>query len=1098
MYKTWETSIFWGRFAQWGETMNHIQSQFAFFKQTTSSLLMSLTVLTVLSSCTQKSQQQQLPVLLQDSQNIMSTRPQAQTHVMALVKFKTSPLLLKVQKENGINVISAEAFEQIKAEQEAALTEIKKLSSEIQVIYKYKYVVNAVALLAPAHVLEKLSALGSIASVEKVGSFHKPQPFLKLAALNASASAVQGFSLLERNSAIFVGATELNKSGLTGKGLKVGIIDTGIDYTHSMFKGVGTPEAYKAVDPSQPSTGFPNERVVGGVDLVGTHYDSGSPDFMLRVPRPDLNPLDEGGHGTHVAGTVAGIGDGVNSYNGMAPEADLYAIKVFGANGSTSDMVVIAALEYAVDPNGDGSLNDQLDIVNLSLGSSYGNPKLLYAEALKNLTLGGTLAAISAGNSGPEDYIVGAPGTSTEALSVAASIDDTAHNWTTPAVEVLLSSGALVVEGVEAATTAPIAQNPVSGKLVYLGLAATELTEEQKQAVRGNIALIDRGAVAFNDKIKRAYEAGATGVVVANNKEGAPFVMGTTEAFPIPAVMIAVQAGMKAQEELSKGLVVEFKFKSEKKIEKPEVIDTLTDFSSKGPRSIDGFLKPEISAPGSLIISAEMGGGNKAVKMSGTSMAAPHIAGLAALVKQSYKNRQIEMTALELKNVMMGTSKTIGEKETRYPVSRQGAGRVQVVPAAQSLVVVSEPSISFGEINIETKKIMKAVLHIRNLSDDEMSYKVDFEGNEFIRLNNAQTVTLAPQQTLAVSLNFTLDASGMSDQVVREMDGFVFLKANQKEMYRVPVLAIAHKMSAITASELKINAGKNDFAGSLAQLKLTNSSKNQGEVQLFNLVALDQRKPLATDAMNADCDLQAVGYRIVQKTNDAGVTQKYVQFGLKTYKPMTTWHPCDVSIMIDQNGDGLAEQELLGATMSSIPGVEDSEFASTLLNATKAREIRKAFEALLEKYKNNPEELKKLKGTEDYSSTIVQVSDFTKYNNSTVLVVEAPVKNLAVNSQNELTFQVIMTHNEQNSQESDDYLVDEKKAFKISLNENDQAFTDLSSQAITVNSLAEVQVELIKGEGDGSLLLLMPQNKMSFSDSLTDMQSQVTTGVFAE
>ena len=93
-----------------------------------------------------------------------------------------------------------------------------------------------------------------------------------------------------------------------------------------------------------------------------------------------MNPLDEAGHGSHVAGTIAGHGDGVNTYDGVAPAADLYAIKVFGAKGSTSDEIVIAALEYAIDPSGDLSFDKQMDVVNLSLGSDHGNPHIMYTK----------------------------------------------------------------------------------------------------------------------------------------------------------------------------------------------------------------------------------------------------------------------------------------------------------------------------------------------------------------------------------------------------------------------------------------------------------------------------------------------------------------------------------------------------------------------------------------------------------------------------------------------------------------------------------------------------------------------------------------------
>ena len=1047
-----------------------------------------ITSLLVLSACTQSqnSKSKMIP-LLQDTQNIISTRPQNQTHVMALVKLQTPSLLETSAKEDGVTIVDNEQAAQITSEQEKAIADMKALDKDVQVLYKYKYVLNAVSVLAPIAVLEKLKAVGTIASWEGVGTFARPVTF------KTDALATATKTLTERNSSKFIGAEKLNLAGLTGKGIKVGVLDTGIDYTHAMFKGVGTAEAFKAIDPAKETLAFPNEKVRGGIDLVGTVYDSASPDFFHRVPKPDLNPIDEGGHGTHVAGTVAGIGDNVTSYNGMAPDADLYAIKVFGADGSTSDMVVIAGLEYSADPNGDGDLRDQLDIVNLSLGSGYGNPKILYAEAVKNLARGGTVSVISAGNSGAKDYIVGAPGTSTEALSVAASIDDGDHNWHFTASIVKAGAEELAVETIEAASTQKVSESDVIGDLVHLGTAAADLTEEQMAAVKGKVALIDRGVVTFNDKVKRAADAGAIGVVVANNQEGAAFTMGTTDKFDIPAIMITKEVGVKVKAALAAGQSASIQFKTDKTIEKPELIDTLTGFSSKGPRSIDGFLKPEISAPGSDIISADMGQGAGVVKLSGTSMAAPHMAGVLALVKQSFKNREIEVSALDLKHVSMGTAKTIGDTAGRYAVTRQGSGRIQADVAALSEIIAEEPSVSFGEINIEAKKAVKSVLHLKNVGTEDKAVSIEFVGNEFVTLTNAQAVTLKAGESTAVKLSFTLDATKMKDAYVREMDGWVLVKADGKELYRVPVLAVAHKLSAITSKGLTVLSSANDAEGSAAELTLKNESVNAGEALLFNLLAKDERKPLSPSYMNADCDLQAVGYRIVEKETEAGKEQ-FVEFGVKVYKPMTTWNSCDISILVDSDKDGVVEQEILGANTAVIPNFGSEIFASTLIDTIKAREIRKAFEAKIELVKNDAAALQKLKTEEKYADAIVDQQDLTVYNNSTVVVVQARIGQLKLDAKNQLNFKVVVTHNEQASVQIDDNLANEKM-MSVSMEASDQSFVGLG-EVQAINAVSTSAVELTKGRGNKELLVLLPQNKVSFSDALNDLQLLILKPTF--
>ena len=483
---------------------------------------------------------------------LYSNRPTVEEPTIAILKLENPALLETATRQDGKLAVDPKLVKAIQEEQEQTIEALEKISSDIRVLIRYRLVLNGLAIWAPANALEQIKNIPNVRLSEKSGKFGRPITMAK----DSSAGLVG-----PKTSVKFIGAEAAYEQNIRGENTKVGIIDTGIDYTHKMFLGEGTEEAYKAVNPALPNAAFPNKKVVGGIDIVGTDYNSGSPDFSKRIPVPDVNPIDEAGHGSHVAGTVAGLGDGVNTYDGVAPAADLYAIKVFGAKGSTSDEVVIAALEYSADPTGDLSFKDQLDVVNLSLGSNYGNPHIMYNTAISNLVRGGTVVVASGGNSGDQKFIVGAPGVSDDAISVASSVDDMRHNVEFPTLEFKANEELITTSEFQEGTfTKPLKEIPeISGQIVYAGLADKDFEQSLKEQLRGHIALIDRGAVNFTVKVDRALEAGAIAVIVAQNNDEAPFLMGGAEddttVVAIPSVMISKKAGLAIREKLNSGPV---------------------------------------------------------------------------------------------------------------------------------------------------------------------------------------------------------------------------------------------------------------------------------------------------------------------------------------------------------------------------------------------------------------------------------------------------------------------------------------------------------------------------------------------------------------
>lgn len=1005
---------------------------------------------------------------------IYSTRPQTAHPVIAIIKLKNPALLETATRENGVLKIDPELLAAIQEEQSNTIAELQKISPDIRILLRYRLVLNALTIYAPQDTLEKIQSLPNVITAERSANFARPRP------LDTDKKA----GLVGANTSVnFIGADAAYAENIHGEGMRVGIIDTGVDYTHKMFLGEGTEEAYKANKPAEANAAFPNKKVVGGLDLVGTEFDSASPNFDKHIPVPDVNPLDEAGHGTHVAGTVAGIGDGVNTYSGVAPEAALYAIKVFGANGSTSDEVVIAALEYAADPTGDLSFKEQLDVVNLSLGSGYGSAHNMYNHAIKNLSRGGTVVVASAGNSGDKPYITGSPAVSDDAISVASSVDNQNQNILFPTVQLTTANETLTAEVMEAAISKPLAEvTDAKGEVAFAGFGDVDFEQSIKDQIKGKVALIDRGKVNFSEKIRRSQEAGAIAVIVANNADGDPFTMGGEGKFDIPAVMITKEAGAKIKAKLAAGPVIA-DLKTTAKLDKPWLIDTISEFSSRGPRSEDGLIKPEIAAPGSNIISAGVGGGAKGVLMSGTSMAGPHIAGVMTLLKQKFK----DLSSQELKSVLMSHGKVITDaKKNIYSIARQGAGRVQVADSLNAKIITTPASLSFGITDVEKQKTLSQKITVRNLSSEAITLKPEWKGSSALQFS-VTNLTLAPGESKTLTVSVKVLASQMT-AANQELDGFLKLSTDNETLAQLPALVVARQISQVSAKSLTVHAtSAADAAGSDAEVVLQNPSINKGVAYLFNSLGVDGRKKDAKPdlAHNRNCDMQSAGYRIIEKDG-----ARILQVAVKLYERMTTWNSCELNVQIDANGDNKPDQEIAGVSQDSLPGLSGDAFVSLLLDGNKARSLRQKYEADLAA---NVKDAK-----EDYTSALTDMRSMQVFDNSTLAIVEADISQLALADSGELNVKISTTHQSDNAVEYDDYLAQQDTQWKkISVNPLAQSF-GLMPEVVELAGSETKSVSLQKGYGTEDLILYAPQNRSVVDVLLEDSQSQVVTPAFAE
>lgn len=1027
-------------------------------KKSTSTLL----TLALLASCAPKAPTAKNPQSILS--RYFSMRQQTPTTYVGIVQLQLPALLTSAQTENGKVVVDEELKKAILEEQTALIEKLKGISADIKIISTYKLVLNAISFTAPTEVLKQIEELEGVSKLVENSAFMRPQ------ALNVSKALPSTIPLNEKNTVTFIGADKLHKLGISGQNMRVGVIDTGIDFTHSMLGGVGKKEVFDSINPSEPTEHFPNAKVVGGVDFVGTKYSAGGPELEQQIPVRDSNPIDEGGHGSHVGGSVAGIGDNLKTYSGVAPDAALYALKVFGKEGSTSDVAVIAALEYAADPTEQVDPTNRLDVVNLSLGGGFGKPKILYNEAIKNLTKAGTVVVASAGNSGDNPYITGAPATSDEAISVAASIDYMPQNISIPAVEVKIGEESKLMEKIEGNSTVPAATSNVSGSLVAIGTGAEAISEEVKAQAKGKIVLMDRGAISFEQKFGVAESLGAVGVLMVNNVDGNPIAMGGEKKFNFPAVMItksvgeSIKAAMKAKKE------VVFNFSPGQIINRDDLIDTMTDFSSRGPRSIDSLIKPEVSGPGANVISAAMGTGSEPVQFSGTSMSGPHLAGVMALLKQAFPQESVR----ELKARLLNTSKIMMTKGAHIPVARQGAGRVQVEEAFKAKVIAMPATLSLGEVPVASTKTVAKKITLTNHSDKDVLFATKAIKSKNISVSVPSALKVKAKSTLTFSVSFTLARESEKENNV-EADGFIILQsADGEQKINLPFLAVLNKVSSIKAGKLvTLTDSESDKNGAEVKLTLENSGKSSGDALIFNLLGTDDRKVITNPnnlSATTICDLESAGIRIVEKDG-----KSFLQIGVKLFDALTLWQPCDISLQIDANGDGSADQELLGIRADFIAGITNQVFASILLDAELARNTRTAFEM---SPKNNPE---------NYVPAIVDAADMKFYNHASVAVIEADLAKILKGKDGKVGIKLAVTYLEADSK-GDDFLASHGDKWQtISLKENSLAFYDMP-EAVTVEANDLQHLSLKRGLGNMRMLVLFPHNAPV---SLKDEQSQI-------
>ncbi|KTF13764.1 S8 family serine peptidase [Pseudoalteromonas sp. H105] len=562
----------------------------------------------------------------------------------------------------------------------------------------------------------------------------------------------------------YIKATPVVNGGMyTGSTQKVAVLDTGIDYTHAIFGGAGTVEAYDEAQADPTMVTWPQGQVMGGYDFMRDDADP--------IENDPENPTDEDSptsHGTSVSHSVTGI----------APNVELYVYSVCG--GGCPSAAQSAALEAAMDPNGDGDTSDRVDVINMSLGGEFGDTwvgggtQYLIQQAVE----AGVNVVISAGNDGDNPFRIGGPSTTPNALSVGA--------MTHPANDVGVASGSVagtetVIQPSNFGPQTAFAMTEADAEVIY-----PEANQNGCEAFAdeidftGKAVLIDRGACAFTQKVLNAQARGAAFVFIANNNDdGTPAPMGGFDAdVTIRNVGINFAAGAAMKAQLEAGNAATYSIMVERRV----TAGAVASFSSRGP-SMDGLLKPEITAPGTDIMVAATGTQDGLAPATGTSFSGPITAGAVALVREAHPTR----SALEIKATIMNAADlnvtvdplTINPDSPLAPISLIGAGLVDVEKAVNLPVAAwvvddeyqtAQAALSFGLERMTEMSSFTKTVTLKNFSDEDKTYDLRIEerfmndaDSGAVSFDIPRSVTVAANEETTFEVTMTVDPTMLHD-----------------------------------------------------------------------------------------------------------------------------------------------------------------------------------------------------------------------------------------------------------------------------------------------------------------------------------------------
>jgi minor extracellular serine protease Vpr len=759
----------------------------------------------------------------------------------------------------------------VEEEQAHFLNRALKIDPDMEVLGRVQLGLNAVLAEVDAAALAKIS---------------KDPAVLRI-------SPVVDYELALSETGPYIGALPVHDQGIDGSGVRIAVLDTGVDYTHSNLFGPGTLEAYESAyggapsDPLNTTTDglFPTDKVIGGFDFVGESWPSGP-------LAPDLDPIDLNGHGTHVADIIGGK-------KGVAPGVDLYAVKVCASlAGACSGVALIQAMEFAVNPNGDGDPKDHVDIINMSLGSNYGQPfDDNLSAAVDNATRLGVLTVAAAGNGSDRPYITATPGAGATAISVAQTQVPSAFQPTISVLEPADFKG-----GYQAAFqpwSAPL-NRVIEGPEQYGDGAEGNLngcTPFDEGSLEGRIVAVDRGDCFFSSKVRHIQEAGGVLGIIALLAPGVPFPGGFGEGSPItiPAYMVS-----KADGDILRNGKAVIRIAPQQGI---SLAGSVVDTSSRGPEFQSNHIKPELAAPVASV-SAEAGTGTGESRFGGTSGATPMVSGAEALLIQGHVSdlniapeiagldRVARLTPLEVKARLMNTADVSirnSADSSPAPISRIGGGEVRIDRALAAPVAAWDEdrlsgALSFGFVDVadETISLTKRV-RLRNYSQEKLTYQVrsthqfaDDAATGAVTLSTPAAVSVDGDADTVFEVTLRIDGTKLRNNLMNsgsqgndpvplttnEYDGYLTLDDGEQPIH-LAWHVLPRKAARVVVDNTQQDPGSGPFTIKLTKsLELTNTGVGAAQNEAYSLLALSPPLPGgAWGQLSPTPDIRAIGVK---------------------------------------------------------------------------------------------------------------------------------------------------------------------------------------------------------------------------------------------